>query len=238
MKDTYTVRLEVFEGPLSLLMHLLEKHKVDIYDIPIAVITEQYLDYLRQMEKFNMEVASEFIVMAATLLQIKSRMLLPKPLQAEETEEEDPRQELVKKLHEYRKFKQIAALLEEMSQERSRVFTRLPQVFDMPVPMPEGLTVDDLLHAFAAVWESTAEDYALVAREEISVQEKMADILHVLRHLGGKAEFSQTLIRTKTKVEIVAAFMALLELIRLQRISISQQAVFEPIYIQIRECEV
>lgn len=186
MKDTYTVRIEVFEGPLSLLMHLLEKHKVDIYDIPIAVITEQYLDYLRQMEKFNMEVASEFIVMAATLLQIKSRMLLPKPLKAEEIEEEDPRQELVNKLHEYRKFKQIAAVFEEMLQERSRVFTRLPQVFDIPVPLPEGLTVEDLLRAFAAVWESTVEDYALVAREEISVQEKMADILHVLRHLGGK----------------------------------------------------
>ena len=239
MSAKYTVRLEVFEGPLSLLMHLLEKHKVDIYDIPIAVITEQYLAYLQQMEQFNVEVASEFIVMAATLLQIKSRMLLPKQPKIEEAaEEEDPRQELADKLNEYRNFKRAAAFFAEMTQERSRYFTRFPQTFALPVPLPEGLTLDDLLRAFAAVWESTAPDYALVAREEISVQEKMSDILHILRHLGGKAEFNQTLIRTKTKVETIAAFMALLELIRLQRVAISQQVVFGPIYIQIRECEV
>lgn len=239
MSSAYNVRLEVFEGPLSLLMHLIEKHQVDIYDIPIAVITEQYLHYLQQMEDFSMEIASEFIVMAATLLQIKSRMLLPKVPKPEETiEEEDPRQDLVNRLIEYRKFKQVASFFEELVTERNTHYTRLPQVFAIPTPLPEGITLDHLLSAFASVWESTVEEYTLVAREEISVNEKMADIIQVLRRMGGSAEFTQTLIRTGSKMETIAAFMALLELIRLQRITISQQAVFGPIYIELRESEV
>lgn len=239
MTSPYNVRLEIFEGPLSLLMHLIEKHEIDIYDIPIAVITEQYLNYLQQMEAFSIEVASEFIVMAATLLQIKSRMLLPKAPKQEESEqeEEDPRQDLVAKLIEYRKFKQVASFFEELVKERNQHYTRLPQVFSLQTPLPEGITLDRLLSAFADVWESTVEDYALVAREEISVQEKMADILQVLRHMGGSAEFTQTLIRKRTKIETIAAFLALLELIRLQRITISQQIVFGPIYIELKESE-
>lgn len=239
MSSAYNVRLEVFEGPLSLLMHLIEKHQIDIYDIPIAVITEQYLHYLQQMEDFSIEIASEFIVMAATLLQIKSRMLLPKVPKPEETiEEEDPRQDLVNRLIEYRKFKQVASFFEELVTERNTHYTRLPQVFDIPTPLPEGITLDHLLSAFASAWESTVEDYTLVAREEISVKEKMADIIQVLRRMGGSAEFTQTLIRTRSKMEAIAAFMALLELIRLQRITIFQQAVFGPIYIELRESEV
>ena len=239
MTTSYSVSLGIFQGPLDLLMHLIEKHQIDIYDIPIAVITEQYLAYLRQMEEFNMDIASDFLVMAATLLQIKSRMLLPKPPKIEEAlENADPRQELVDKLIEYRKFKQAASLFSQMAQERGQFFTRLPQNFDIPIPLPEGITLDDLLRSFAAVWESAIEDYALVAREEISVQEKMADILHVLRQYGGRAEFQQTLIRTGSKLETITAFIALLELIRLQRIIIYQCAVFGPIYLELKESDV
>ena len=111
----YTVHLEAFEGPMDLLMHLIEKEKIDIYDIPIAKLTEQYLDYLRQMQEFDMEIASSFLVMAATLLQIKSRMMLPKPPAPQEEEEEDPRLELVRRILEYRKFKQVSSVLEGMA---------------------------------------------------------------------------------------------------------------------------
>jgi len=233
----YKIKLEVFEGPLDLLMHLIEKHQLDIYDIPIAVITEQYLDYIRQMEEFNVEIASSFLVMAATLLQIKSRMLLPKPPKAAEIveEEADPRQELVDKLLEYRKFKQAASLFEDLARQREQVFTRLPQQFPAAFSLPEGLSLDDLLRAFTAVWESAGDDYALVAREEISIQDKMYDIIHVLRQRGGRTEFSHTIIRSGMKNEVIAAFLALLELIRLNRVWIKQQAPLEPIYLMLRE---
>ena len=111
--DEYKVKVEAFEGPMALLMHLIEKNQLDIYDIPIAMVSEQYLLYIRAMEEFNIDVASEFLVMAATLLQIKSRMLLPKPPPLEELIEEiDPRQELVERLLEYRKFKYATGLME------------------------------------------------------------------------------------------------------------------------------
>lgn len=239
MSSTYSVRLDVFEGPLSLLMHLIEKNQLDIYDIPIAIITEQYLLYLQQMEEYNMDIASEFLVMAATLLQIKSRLLLPKaPRQEESLTEEDPRQELVDKLIEYRKFKQVTALFADLAHNREQFFSRLPQSFNIPIPLPQGVTLDDLLRAFSAVWESAVEDYALVAREEISIQEKMADIVQILRRSGGTAEFQQTLIRTGSKIEAIAAFMALLELIRLQRVGVFQHIVFGPIFLELREGEV
>lgn len=233
----YKIKLEVFEGPLDLLMHLIEKHQVDIYDIPIAVITEQYLCYLKQLEEFNVEIASSFLVMAATLLQIKSRMLLPKPPKPLELaeEEEDPRQELVDKLLEYRKFKQAASLFEDLARQRDQIFTRLPQQFPAAFSLPEGLQLDDLLRAFAAVWESSGDDFALVAREEISIQDKMYDIIHVLRQKGGRTEFGHTIIRTGTKNEVIAAFLALLELIRLSRVVIKQEAPFAPIYLMLRE---
>ena len=183
----YKIKLEVFEGPMALLMHLIEKNQLDIYDIPIAVVTEQYLAYLQALEEFNIDIASDFLLMAATLLQIKSRMLLPKlPKIIEETDDEgDPRQELVDRLLEYRKFKQMSTVMEDMMKERERFFTRLPQDFELEVPLPRGLKLDDLLAAFAAVWESSIDEYELVAREEFSVQDKIYDIIHLLyKHKG------------------------------------------------------
>lgn len=232
----YNIKLEVFEGPLALLMHLIEKNKLDIYDIPIAEITEQYLDYLNKMEKFDIEIASSFLVMAATLLQIKSRMLLPKPvIESDSIEEEDPRQELVDRLLEYRRFKLVSELLAEKGQERERVFTRQPQEFATEFKLPAGLKIDDLIMAFAALWESTIDDITLINREEISIQDKMADIINLLHKSNGKLEFSQTLIRTGTRTEVVAAFLALLELIRMQRVIIEQQHSFGPIQLRLRE---
>jgi segregation and condensation protein A len=155
----YKIKLKVFEGPMALLLHLIEKDKLDIYDIPIAAVTEQYMAYLKALEEFNIEVASEFLVMAATLLQIKSRMLLPKPPKPNDmAEEEDPRQELVARLIEYRRFKEMSHTLETMLDERQRYFTRLPMEFQKQVTLPEGLTIDHLLRAIAAVWESVSPE--------------------------------------------------------------------------------
>lgn len=233
----YKIKLEFFEGPMALLMHLLEKNQLDIYDIPIAIVTEQYLEYLQKLEKFNIDIASEFLVMAATLLQIKSRMLLPKlPKIIEEIDDEgDPRQELVDRLLEYRKFKQMSTVMEDMMRQRDQFFTRLPQEFDVELPLLVGLKLDDLLSAFAAVWESSIDEYEVVAREEFSVQDKIYDIIHLLYKHKGKIEFSQAVIRRGTRTEIIATLLALLELIKLQRVTISQPESFGPIYITLKE---
>jgi segregation and condensation protein A len=235
--DDYKIVLETFEGPMALLMHLIEKNQLDIYDIPIAEVTEQYLFYIRAMEEFNIDIASEFLVMAATLLQIKSRMLLPKPPVADEAVEEiDPRQELVDRLLEYRKFKQAAGALEEFLRQREKLVSRSAAAdFGTKLILPEGLRLDDLIEAFAAVWESAADDFAFIAREEISVQDKMQDILYLLHKNNGKMEFKHCFIRSGSRTEMVTAFLALLELIRLKRVKIRQDMSFGPIYLKLGE---
>jgi segregation and condensation protein A len=233
----YKIKLEIFEGPMALLMHLLEKNQLDIYDIPIALVTEQYLEYLQALEEFNIDIASDFLVMAATLLQIKSRMLLPKlPKVVEESDDEgDPRQELVDRLLEYRKFKEMSTIMETMMRARDQFFTRLPQDFDVELPLPMGLKIDDLLAAFMAVWESSIDEYEVVAREEFSVHDKIQDIIHLLYKHQNTIEFSQALIRSGTRSEVIVTFLALLELIKMQRVTISQSERFGPIYITMRE---
>jgi segregation and condensation protein A len=174
--------------------------------------------------------------MAATLLQIKSRMLLPKPPAAEQAEEEiDPRQELVQRLLEYRRFKQAATILEEMLRAREQFVARSPGYAATRIVLPEGLKIDDLIESFAAVWESAVDEFAFIAREEISVQDKMQDILLLLRKQGGRLEFAQTIIRSGSRTEMVTAFLALLELIRLKRIHIEQERSFGPIYLSLGE---
>jgi segregation and condensation protein A len=229
---SYNVRLEVFEGPLALLLHLIEKNQIDIYDIPIAEVTQQYLTYIKSWSEFNMEVASEFLLMAATLLQIKSRMLLPKPPQLVENEiEEDPRLELVNRLIEYRRFKQIAVFLQEIAQEREQFRTRGPQEFSLSYPILVGLDSDQLIRAFLTVWESKIAQFTVVARDEVSVQDKIADILQLLTRSNGKIEFTATFIRSGSRQEVVSAFLAILELLRLKRLIIEQQQPFGPIYL-------
>ncbi len=230
---TYQLKLEVFEGPLDLLMHLIEKNKIDIYDIPIADITEQYIAYLKQMEQFDLEVASEFLLMAATLLQIKSRMLLPKKKTNDE-EEEDPRDDLVARLLEYKRYQEVSLQLAELAEERRLCFARNP----LPLParkasLPTGLEADQLLKAFMAVWESkmAEEDFVLVSQEKVTVQDKMNDILYLLRKNQNRIEFRETLIRSRSRDELVSAFLAVLELIRLQRIRVYQESGFSAIMI-------
>lgn len=218
---------------MALLMHLIEKDKLDINDIPIADITEQYLAYLKAMEEFNIDIASEFLVMAATLLQIKSRLLLPKPQNIDAVSEDDydPRQELVQRLLEYRKFKEMALLLETMATTRKQYYTRLPQEFDNQVILARNLKLHDLVSAFASLLQSKDVDYALINYEDFSVQDKINDIIDLLVRSKVHLEFEQTFRRSGSHSEMIASFLAILELIKVQRIAIQQTQSFGPIYL-------
>ena len=233
--NAYKVKLVVFEGPLDLLMHLIEKSQINIYDIPIAIITKQYLDYLEQMQEFNVEIASDFLLMAATLLQIKSRILLPRVVRTESQEEEDPRQELVDKLIEYRKFKEVSSQLETLADKHSQYLFRKPEKGVLQYLPPEDLSVELLLTAFTTLWEAGIEEFAIVKREEFTVQDKMKEVILLLRKSSGEIEFNDVITRAGTKDEIITTFLALLELIKLKKILIKQEYQFANIRILLRE---
>ncbi|MDR6884398.1 segregation/condensation protein A [Bacillus sp. 3255] len=248
MKVTY--KLEAFEGPLDLLLHLIDKNELDIYNIPIKEITEQYLEYVQAMQEFELEVTSEFLVMAATLLSIKSKMLLPKPPVIDEFDEYfddmedelDPRAELVAKLIEYRKYKSIADMLRDKEVERSQIYTREPedltpflqQVQENPV---EGLDVADLLYAFQRTLRKLANRNVVtrIRRDEISVKERIREVVDLLRVRGGKLLFSKLFDYEMTREEIVVTFLAILELMKMKRVVCYQYRLFEDIVIQAKE---
>lgn len=237
----YTIKLDAFEGPMDLLMHLIEKNKIDIYDIPIAELTEQYMEYLSKFKEFNIEIASEFLVMAATLLQIKSRILLPKVKKEAAIEDEtDPRQELVDRLLEYRRFKEVSAVLDQLAKEQEKFFFRAPT--DLPIAHlpPENMDVDLLWQAFQTVLEAQLpQTVSLVRREQFSVQDKMADILLLLTQKRPEEgiRFVDAFIRSGTKSEAIVTFLALLELIKLKRVYVKQIQAFSDIYIKSRNGE-
>jgi len=234
----YKIKLDSFEGPMDLLMHLIEKNKINIYDIPIAEVTEQYLAYLEQFKEFNIEVASEFLVMAATLLQIKSRILLPKPKKNDEDEEDpelDPRQELVDRLLEYRRFKEVSEVLDQLAADRSKMFFREPEQLLTQYISLEGLDVNLLVTAFNAVLEANVDDTTLVSREKFSVQDKMMDIMVLLHKSKQGILFTDAFTRAGTKSELVVTFLALLELIKLKRVLIEQKCSFAPICIKAKD---
>lgn len=246
-----TFKLKVFEGPLDLLLHLIDQAEIDIYDIPIHEITEQYLEYLATMQELELEVTSEFLVMAATLLSIKSKMLLPKP-PAEpdfddpwmEEDGEDPRAELVQRLIEYRKYKEIAEQLREREEQRSLVVTRepidlSPYMKNIPDNPVEGLTPADLLLAFRKVLRKQAGRnlVAKIRRDELSVKDRIRQVVEVLREQGGKLMFSSLLGDMRTREDVVVTFLALLELMKMKKVVCYQYNLFEDIVIQAREDE-
>lgn len=230
-----SVKLSGFEGPLELLMHLIEKDKIDIYDIPIVSITEQYIAYLKAMSEFDMELASEFLVMAATLLQIKSRMLLPKTEQLEDDEEADPRQQLVEMLIEYRRIKECARLLLLRKDEAKRYVERLPMFKGVVDRVMPSYTVIDLLEALSNMLSGKEYEEAYIEPQAFSVQEKMADILERLKNKPGFT--LAELINSELPGEKVACFLGVLELLKLRLITITQKKAFAPIYIFAREGE-
>lgn len=238
--EQYSVRLESFQGPMELLMHLIEKNKIDIYDIPIASLTEQYIDYLDQFREFNIEIASEFLLMAATLLQIKSRMMLPKTAKAQEETEEDPRQELIERILEYRRYKSVSAVLEDMQQEQGRYFTRQPMELPVQHIPPDNLSLNDLLRAFNNVLAMGRElkiPDALVEPDEYSIGEQMELLLSLLNKSGGRIAFEDAFY-SGNRSELITTFLAMLELIKLKSIVVQQDGSFGKIYVKIRVGEV
>lgn len=225
-----SLKLSAFEGPLDLLMHLIEKDKIDIYDIPIVSITEQYISYLRNLSEFDMEVASEFLVMAATLLQIKSRMLLPKAPVSDEEDEADPRQQLVEMLMEYRRIKQIASDLALMKEQADRYCQRRPMFADMCERVLPHYSVGKLLKALASMVNADNTPAAYIEPQAFSVQEKMAAILKRLQKKPHGFLLNE-LFASGVSGEKVAAFLGVLELLKMGLITINQSEQFAPIYV-------
>jgi len=233
----YSIKIQDFEGPLDLLMHLIEKDKIDIYDIPIVDITEQYIAYLNAMKEFDMDVASDFLLMAATLLQIKSRMLLPKPPAEGEDEQTDPRQMLVEMLVEYRKIRAQAKLLAECLQASRRYYQRMPMQLPELKKKIKPLEFGDLLNSLTALLCSQEPESAVIERQRFNVQDKMKDILSYLKKNNLSMEFHSAINNSTERSETIAIFLAILELLRLNRITIRQGKPFSAIFIFLREDE-
>ena len=230
---SYKIKLDVFEGPLDLLLYLVKKDHLNICDIPIAALVEQYLQYLELMRLLDLNIAGEFLVMASTLIQIKSRMLLPAQAPQEgEPEEEDPRQELMQKLLEYQKFKEAASVLRQKELDRQNVFTRAPAAtFLENQEVYFEASVFDLISAFSrAIKEIPRELFYEVIKDEFTVEEKLHDLLHLFLN---EPVFSLSVLFTKAKnqIEMVVTFLAILELIRLKEIVIVQKEPFGEIQV-------
>ena len=224
----YKIRLDMFEGPLDLLLHLIKEEELNIYDIPIARITEQYLEYLNLMELLDLEVAGEFLVVAATLMQIKSKMLLPPDPQSQEAPEPDPRAELVRRLLEYKTYKEAAGQLRGFEAERSRVFVRPAAEWtgangdgDASAMLGE-VSLFDLISALAKVIGNLPKEvFHQVIKDEFTVAEKIHEILHLLVERP-VLRFSHFFKKARNKIEAITTFLAILELVRLKEILIQQ----------------
>ena len=233
--DAIPVRLANFEGPLDLLLHLIKKNEVDIYDIPIAVITAQYLDTIQLMQELDLDVAGEYLVMAATLIHIKSKMLLPRPETAAgvECDEEDPRDELVRRLLEHQKFKAAAGLLHEREQVRAAQWQRPDErVAEMAGPDVEPeLEVDlfSLLTAFQAVVERAKHrPSVLLPPEQVPLETRIAQLLDRLSETQA-CGFEELFADVRDRSGLIVTFLALLEMIRLKLVRVFQSAGFGPI---------
>jgi len=226
----YQVKLDKFEGPLDLLLYLIKKQEINIYDIPIASITQQYLEYLKLMEFLNLELAGEFLVMAATLMRIKARMLLPRH-EDEEEEGDDPRQQLVQQLLEYQKFKSAASKLEAMEYQRRMLFPRPEQNGKSIADDEYSYNLFDLIAAFKAVLERNRVTYLEVEVEETSVEEKIDFLKQKLSDCDMIA-FEDLFEGQQSLVELIVTFLALLEVLRLRIATVRQTRPFGKIWIK------
>jgi segregation and condensation protein A len=238
MEADYKVKLEVFEGPLDLLLYLIRKEEVDIYDIPIERITNQYMEYLSLMQMLNLEVAGEFLVMAATLMYIKSRMLLPADQQVtdnEAEEGEDPRWELIRQLIEYKKFKDAALQLGRREDEQSNIFARGATAEDIPADVEQPLaevSIFDLINAFGEVLKRTSarDEFREIVEERFTVSDKIEEILYTMLSRDDIV-FRELFTEAATRTEVVVTFLAVLELIRLKRLGVRQEKAFGEIHV-------
>ena len=229
--EGYTVKVDIFEGPLDLLLHLIKQNQLDIYDIPIALITEQYLEYIRIMKALDLTIAGEFLVMAATLMYIKSRMLLPAPLEEEEEEGDDPRAELVERLVEYKRFKEAALHLSQQALLGRDVFIRPVQ----EIEAEEGEIEADLFHLIDALREllkrQEVDDFHEITLERITLREKIRELYERLHEVVEAVPFSSLFTSLTSRVELIVTFLALLELIRSGMLRVYQREAFGPLWV-------
>ncbi len=240
------VKLPVFEGPLDLLLHLLEKNKVNIYDIPIVEITSQYMEYIREMKRQDLNVMSEFLVMAATLLDIKSRMLLPAQ-EVEGEEEEDPRAELVQQLLEYKMYKCISYELRDRQVDAAKVMFKAPTIpkevlaYEEPVDLEalvSDITLNQLNDIFNAVLrrqerriDPIRSKFGKIEKEEVSLDDKMVYLSdYAVNHR--RFSFRQLLEKQTSRMEVIVTFLAILELMKSGKINITQENTFDDIQIE------
>ena len=233
----YKIRLDMFEGPLDLLLYLVKKDHLNIYDIPIAKVTQQYLEYINLMQLLDLNIVGEFLVMAATLMQIKSKMLLPAEELVSEEEQEDPRAELVKRLLEYEKFKQIAENLKQREISQQEVFKRPKTESALENKSPDKsevyfeASIFDLINAFSqALKDIPREVFYEVIKDQYTVEQKVHDILHLLL-VQTEIKLSELFAKTKSKMEIIVIFLAILELAKMKEIIARQDMEFEDIII-------
>ena len=241
------VKLNVFEGPLDLLLHLIDKNKIDIYDIPIVEITDQYMEYIRAMEEADLGVMSEFMVMAATLLDIKCKMLLPKEVN-EEGEEEDPRAELVEKLLEYKMYKFMSYELNDKMDDAANVYFKKPTIpedvlkYREPVDPREllaGMTLEKLNAIYKSIIRRQEDKidpirskFGKIEKEEVSLSDKMLELRdYALEHR--RFSFRDLLERQCSKVQVIVTFLSILELMKMGHIHVEQEALFDDISVEV-----
>ena len=235
MEQLYKIKLPEFEGPMDLLLHLIKENKVDIYDIPISLITGQYLEYIEIMKELDLEIAGEFLVMAATLIQIKSRMLLPPDEEAPQEEAEDPRLELVQRLLEYQSYKDAAAILKEREDEALKIFGRQPEELEKEELLPPELylfdvNLFDLLAAFKKLLSNAPPEMRTITRETLTVKDRMMHIADIIENLES-IRFEELFKDTFSRIQLIVTFLALLELLRLGLARVYQEKEFGNIWI-------
>ncbi|MBE7495585.1 MAG: segregation/condensation protein A [Verrucomicrobiaceae bacterium] len=237
MEDTdYKVKLEIFEGPLDLLLYLIKKEEIEIYDVSLERITRQYLDYIDTFKMLNIELASEFIVMAANLMYIKSRELLPKDVQPpdEEAEEDDPRWELIRQLVEYKKFKEAAGFLGFQEVKSDEFFATTPEMPDLEAPVMSlgQVGIFDLIRAFQRVLKrfEKADDFREIVNDRFTVADKIEELLNIVP-VGGRVRFEELFTSASSRGEVIVTFLAMLELIKLNHLQVEQEQLLGEIVI-------
>ena len=242
MSDKYVVTIDNFDGPLDLLLHLIKEQDIDIYDIKIEDITKQYLDYIRHMKELNLEIASEYLVMASELIEMKSKMLLPKKKEKEDDDyEEDPRELLIERLLAYKKYKEVTSEFKDLELTRKMVFTREPDNLNRYVKEDENseeLGVADLIDAFNNLLKRKELDRPIatkITKKELSVAEKVNKIKNILRNKK-KINF-EDIFEVSTKEEVIISFLSVLEMVKKDEILLTQEGNFKNIVISLKEGE-
>lgn len=236
----YEIILESFEGPLDLLYNLIEKEKVDIYDIPIHNITDQYIDHINSMKELDLEITSEFLIMATTLIEIKSKMLLPKVIREDEEdlEEEDPRDELVRRLLEYKKYKQVSLELKDRESTYKKIYYKAREeieYYDDELDL-EGVDLNSLMNVYEKILENCIDlesdvDFEEIKRDDITIEESIENVLYILRN-NEKVKFENLFELNTTVSVVVTTFLAILELIKQKHIVIEQDHNFSEIFVK------